>query len=482
MNVITIKKVTLINSKNKIFFLVLVLSCLLSNQALPQCGISNGLPVLEFNTQSDLNEFESSSNSDSLMFNLWINEKPELEDTIIEISSLNMITYIGGTFCVINSEKIKDFNQLNNLVKIEGPIKLQYNKSLESLQGFENLSYVGSDISISDNEIFSSFSGTENIDTINGSLQISDCKKLKIIDGFDNLMSLERIDINRCDSLSQFSTFLDGINFLKSISIQESPLEDLNFLNEEINVTEYIDFKRLNISEIKGFNNVENLTSNLRIEDNFFLTEINAFHNLTTVENLFLGRAFEVTIAPQSFSKLDSVFRSLTIRNIQLNDLDFFNSLEYVGFNLNVQNSGLIANLDIFENIATKPEDVIIENNESLDDCSAICDRIRLGLHTTLDNNPGCNTLQELLEICGPSSSASIYLRNTIVFPNPVEDFLHIQNKRLNTSVAIYNLSGKKVINAKNTEIIDVSSLVSGIYIIVINDGERQLIQKIHKI
>jgi len=474
----------MINSKKtKLYFICWICVLFIYIDIYAQCGIANNLPIIEFNTQTDLNNFENANpETDSLMFNIWIDERIEFEDTIVDLSPLEKIKYIGGTFCVINTEKIKDFNQIDNIIKIEGPINLEYNKSLESLKGFEKLTYVGSDILISDNDKFSSFAGTQNIDTIKGALQITNSPQLKIIDGFNNLQSLERIRIEYCDSLTIFSTHLENVVSLLSISIQETPLQDLNFLNDDIIITESIRFNRLNISEITGFDNITNLSSSLRIEDNFSLTDIDAFSNLKTVENLFLGRSLAVAVTPQSFSRLDSVFRSLTIRNIQLSDLNFFNSLSYVGFNLHVQNSSLLRDLDVYENIVAIPEDVIIENNASLDDCTALCDRIRLGLATTLDSNPGCNSVQELVELCGPSSALSIPLGHTHIFPNPVENYLHIRTKEDIDKFIIYSLEGKELLRSNKSQKIDMSSLSNGFYIVVISYGGRQLIQKIHKI
>ena len=63
------------------------------------------------------------------------------------------------------------------------------------------------------------------------------------------------------------------------------------------------------------------------------------------------------------------------------------------------------------------------------------------------------------------------------VFPNPVSHTLNIQGVDENTSLEVYNLTGKSVIKDKGTEL-DVTSLNQGTYILRINNQYVKFIKK----
>ncbi|MBR2368677.1 MAG: T9SS type A sorting domain-containing protein [Paludibacteraceae bacterium] len=63
------------------------------------------------------------------------------------------------------------------------------------------------------------------------------------------------------------------------------------------------------------------------------------------------------------------------------------------------------------------------------------------------------------------------------VFPNPVSHTLHFQSVDENTSLEVYNLTGKSVIKDKGTEL-DVTSLNQGTYILRINNQYVKFIKK----
>ena len=63
------------------------------------------------------------------------------------------------------------------------------------------------------------------------------------------------------------------------------------------------------------------------------------------------------------------------------------------------------------------------------------------------------------------------------VFPNPVSHTLNIQGVDENTSLEVYNLTGKSVIKDKGIEL-DVTSLNQGTYILRINNQYVKFIKK----
>jgi Leucine-rich repeat (LRR) protein len=67
------------------------------------------------------------------------------------------------------------------------------------------------------------------------------------------------------------------------------------------------------------------------------------------------------------------------------------------------------------------------------------------------------------------------------VYPNPTDTKLFIEGNENPVSVSIYNVLGKEVISTKNINKIDVKALPSGVYIIKISDGVRQINRKFIK-
>ena len=71
------------------------------------------------------------------------------------------------------------------------------------------------------------------------------------------------------------------------------------------------------------------------------------------------------------------------------------------------------------------------------------------------------------------------------IYPNPVKDLLHLDNLKQVKRINLYNLTGKTILyknNPNSNEILDLSHLNQGIYIIIFDfvDG-NQLTRKIIK-
>ncbi|MEO8934100.1 MAG: T9SS type A sorting domain-containing protein [Xanthomarina sp.] len=62
------------------------------------------------------------------------------------------------------------------------------------------------------------------------------------------------------------------------------------------------------------------------------------------------------------------------------------------------------------------------------------------------------------------------------IFPNPVQDVLRIQGDKISkiTQVTIYNLNGQKLLKAETAEMLNVSSLSAGVYILKIDTQDNK--------
>ena len=68
-------------------------------------------------------------------------------------------------------------------------------------------------------------------------------------------------------------------------------------------------------------------------------------------------------------------------------------------------------------------------------------------------------------------------ITSVYIYPNPVVNTLSIQGVDENTSLEVYNLTGKSVLKNKGTEL-DVTSLIQGTYILRINNQYVKFIKK----
>lgn len=88
------------------------------------------------------------------------------------------------------------------------------------------------------------------------------------------------------------------------------------------------------------------------------------------------------------------------------------------------------------------------------------------------------------LTVADPALSISDNeLSNSIkVYPNPAKDYISIQSKNFKiSSVEMYNVIGKRILlnsNLSNNKL-DISSLVSGVYLLKINANDRSLVKKV---
>ena len=93
------------------------------------------------------------------------------------------------------------------------------------------------------------------------------------------------------------------------------------------------------------------------------------------------------------------------------------------------------------------------------------------------DGNKVGNYQKILFATSSPTSLEDNMELQVFVFPNPVSHILNIQGVDENTSLEVYNLTGKSVIKDKGTEL-DVTSLNQGTYILRINNQYVKFIKK----
>ncbi|PKL78421.1 MAG: hypothetical protein CVV25_11645 [Ignavibacteriae bacterium HGW-Ignavibacteriae-4] len=69
------------------------------------------------------------------------------------------------------------------------------------------------------------------------------------------------------------------------------------------------------------------------------------------------------------------------------------------------------------------------------------------------------------------------FVKGFKIYPNPTQDYINIDSKYINEIIEIRTITGKLVLESKGTEIIDVSKLTSGVYIVKCGDRVTKFIK-----
>ncbi|KAA2217175.1 T9SS type B sorting domain-containing protein [Maribacter flavus] len=365
---------------------------------------------------------------------------------VTDISALTSITRVEGSL-EIESSKITDISNFDDLIYIGGDLILRNNRELANIDGLNNLEIVGGNFSVYINQMgLISISGFGMLQNVNGSFSISHSPTLQSISGFENLETVghffsighndELISIPNFNALSTvgFSTGTGGLGivdnrklleidgFTALISIAENLLissnTQLRFLNGfqrlervlgiELNRSEFL-------TEIPDFENLTSIGSSLQIT-NLGLTNLDSFNNVQVIGDLNPSGG-NLYISDNNYLESINGFANLTrlegglsvVSNQVLLEMDGFFGLTEVGYII-VSANEILPSLEGLQNIMTVNLDggtaIGIGSNDSLNDCSALCNLFEFGSITgeiIFRSNPSnCSSEAEVREECIP--------------------------------------------------------------------------------
>jgi hypothetical protein len=227
-------------------------------------------------------------------------------------------------------------------------------------------------------------------------------------------------------------------------------LTDLTGLN---NITEigWIEIKNCdNLLNLNGLNNLEVIGNALWIENNNSLNSLTALSSVTTF------------------------------------GIDWMDNM------LVFQNNPNLVNLDGLENIVFLEEInnsfwIELSNNPNLSYCSKpnICELLNVPeVYSVIENNsPGCNSQNEILAICQNLSISEEQFNNIEIYPNPTTSDIYIKEMSncKNLKVSIYNSVGNEFPFEKYDGKINIESLSSGVYFLILNCDNNRIAKKIVK-
>ncbi len=341
----------------------------------------------------------------------------------------------GITFS--NQSMIDDFqNNYPDCDIIEGNVRIDGN-DISNVDGLSSISAINGDLEIRDNPVLSNLSGLSNLTFVGGSLSIQENAQLPDFTGLNNLVS---VGAEFSIYLNMQLTNLAGLDSLSSVGTYFS-----------VDVNE-------NLVNLEGVNNLSSIGIAITLTENYALESLNGLENVTS----------------------DLTYIILQ-NNPNLNDIKALQNIGSISYLLAIMDHNSLDNLSGFENISLDSmQRLKIIGNPQLSECAiqSICKFLvdTTSIVEITENATGCNNQEEVIVKCHDGIHESVNYNVPTIYPNPAKDFLGIDTHGSNIDEAIiFNEFGQKLyIHYNGSNSIDISNLLSGIYIIELKlDAQR---------
>ena len=484
-------------------------------------GLNNleSVPYIGFTSNNSLKSLDGLESLQNVL-SVTIYDNPALES----IESLLGITQTGEIM-IYNNDSLTNLKGLNNLTSCD-IIGITSNDALTSLEGLNNLTTVKGELSIHDNRSLKTLEALSNLNQITGTAEIGAGGKLWIqenplltsLTGLNNLETVQKIQISNNESLTSLSglesiTIIDGRNTNTSNYLQIVGNNSLTSLNGLQNLTSlgYYDIASdtnsgdLQISNnpalenLTGLNSLSKIHSTLEINHNEKLISLEGLENLTIIGgSIVIGENNQMTSLNglNNLSKTglySNFYQSIWIyNNPLLSDLIALSSLQTIDDSfIEIQNNPLLTSLHGLHNIAPASVGYFIKliNNGELSECSVapVCNWFNTSVgefDIVLNNGTGCNSKEEILDLCKLSIQEIASDKEIVLYPVPTKQILNIsiQNTAKIESVNVFDMKGKLVLISNSSDSkIDLSVLNSGIYLISVRTSKGIYTEKIIK-
>ena len=429
----------------------------------PNCTAIDGdvdiSPPLE--NEADITNLNGLQNITSISGSLTI-----YNSNISDFNGLQNLNHVGGSLSISLLDVLQNFKGLENLTSvgslsiylnyptaitfdINTPIfnalagevsyiRITIKNSTGELTGFNNITSVGYMV-LEDNGGFDFINVFENLQTIHQDLFFHD-NATEHISGFSNLYSIGRnFEIFGYSSFAlptQLNT-LSGFENLYSIGeylsishnsyLQELPLfENLYTLKQLVfSFNSYMTLPNDSSTNLlSGFNTLNNI-ENISISYNSRLESINGFANLQTIKYSLSIRNNSSLKNINSLNNLNTVWGGISINtNAELEHINGFNALTSQASMSITYNSSLktilgfenlasinelylnfndeLDDISGFQNLSTISNELSVQNNPLLSDCSSLCNSIANppAVVSLSANLTACNTINELEASC----------------------------------------------------------------------------------
>ncbi len=289
-------------------------------------------------------------------------------------------------------------------IKCLSSLEISSNWNLIELPEFGNLLSAGT-ISISENESLPGFSGFGQLQQTDG-FTIHGNDSLTAIPAFNSLLTAGHFYIAYNSRLVNISGF-QNLYRVGGLHIMGNGSGNLVTMPAFDNLLEaaYIQLYQHRLTGIRGFSNITHIQGHLQIFD-VAITELTGFNKLVDVGEIQLARNYELTMV-SAFKNVKRIRGRLDIfSNTRLREIDGLQNLETVEQDIQVSGNDQLSHLDFLSSLMQSGSmpavnRVVITNNASLSDCSAISTFLAFGeMPDRVDvfqNLMGCGSIAEIL-------------------------------------------------------------------------------------
>ncbi len=384
-------------------------------------------------------------------------------DDITDLSSLSNITSIGEHLIITSCELLTNLSGLDNLTYVGGFVNIIDDTSLVSIEALSSLTQVDGNLAIWETSL-ENFEGLNSLTNLGGSLTIRENNKLTTLEGLEGLTTIvEDLSINKNHSLET----LDGISGLTTVGV------DFRISNNSV------------LPNLVGLEQLASVGGSLSILQNHLFVDLFELQSLTTIGGKLWILQNKGLESLDGLNNVTTIGGDLEIRlNSDLASIEALSVLTTLEGILIIEGNSYLTTLEGLDNIEPSTIDAIeINDNNYLATCEvqSICDYIATpgAIVNISDNSANCNSEDAVILACQLVDDPELLFSNYYtIYPNPANDELRISvnNNAITGSVNIYNQFGQKVIsNHKITKTIDISNLISGLYIIEIDNGRVRL-------
>lgn len=394
---------------------------------------------------------------------IYIVNQEDLDNFILDYPTCEVI----DGYVYMNGTDIVDLSPLSNIKTINGSLNIS-STSVTTLSGLENLTYVGGDLYIVYNDNLMNVHSLNNLDSIGGTLELYECALLNDLSGLSNLKSIHGgLLIGNCPLLEN----LNG-------------LENLESLDGGINI-----FNNLSLTDISGIRNIDPTTVKdylgiygLNIQNNPLLSVCN-YSNICAIKDL-VGVSPDLTIIEISGNAGDCA-------DLAALDVACLAPLSTHGIELIAKANASTVHVEW--KVLSDPKPFTFNVQRSIDgqNWNTITSMpsssdLQNPSYTFIDYTP--NQGENYYRIQATNAEGDVFYSSmkyvdlgtknqSIIFPNPAKDVITIQSLE-NESVIIKNMVGQTLLEAETNTKIDISSLPSGIYMILFESGESMKLIK----
>ena len=445
-------------------------------------------------------------------------------NSLSNLAGLENLTSIGGELLLIDNASLTSLTELNNLISIGGNLSIGYlewtnyfqGNVLKNLSGLENLTSIGGNLQIDKNDSLVNLTGLENLTSIGGDLIIGGSSiwdgnpSLTNLAGLNNLASIgDSLSIENNDALADLSgleslesiggylyildnatlSSLVGLDNIEAGSITDLYIENNNSLST-CEVQSVCDYLAAPNGTIEIHDNAPGCNSPEEVEE--------ACESQCLYDGIIFTSQEQIDNFHSNYPDCTEIEGDVEISGTDITNLNALVVLTAIGGHLNIHDNPTLINLSGLENIESGSIDSLsITNNTILSACHAhtICNYLTgpNAISEIHDNAPGCNSPEEIIELCFVSLDEINAEPGFNIYPSPVGDFatLSFEGEGPGTAnVILYNSTGIKVKtwkfkitgNSQNDFVLDFSALPEGMYFVKVQLGNEMATKKIMKV